>query len=46
MGYILTAGIKTGGKDSAEKGGLMYLKNEIEQPPNMQLIKHQVNVNC
>lgn len=46
MEYIPTVGIKTGGKDFAEKVGLMFLKNATEQPQSMQLIKHQVNVSC
>ncbi len=44
MGYIPTAGIKTGGKDSAEKVGLMCLKNEIEQPQSMLHTRHLINV--
>lgn len=44
MAYIPTAGIKTGGKDYAEKVGLMYLKNATEQPQSMLHTKRQVNV--
>ena len=39
MALTPIAGIKTGGKDYVAKGGLMFLKNAIDQHPNMRFIK-------
>ena len=46
MEYTPTAGIKTGGKDFAERVGLTCLKSVTEPLLNMRLIKHQVNASC